>query len=212
MKLFLFPLQMVAFPYEEVPLHIFEPRYRTLMAHCEATGEPFGLTPVHEGKVARAGTALHLQTVTKRYDDGRLDVVCRGKATFAVLRFMPEPSEQTAHRAEVRMLAGDDTADTMLADRVLAQYKKFHELIRTFHVPALRAGVPLSYQLAHTCGLPTSGKIQLLELEHENHRLQLLAQHLQRIIPTVQEIEETRAKIRQNGHYRVLPGGSFEFE
>jgi Lon protease-like protein len=212
MTLHIFPLQMVAFPHEEVPLHIFEPRYRVLMAHCEATGDPFGLTPVHEGKVVRAGTALHLHAVAKRYDDGRLDVVCRGSYTFTVRRFLPEPSEQTAHRAEITPLAGDDTADAMLAERVLAQYKKFHELIRTFHVPAIRTGVPLSFQLAHTCGLPTAGKIQLLELDSENHRLQLLAMHLQKLIPTVEEIEQTRAKIRQNGHYRVLPGGDFKFE
>ena len=33
-KLPLFPLNIVVLPFEEVPLHIFEPRYRTMVDDC----------------------------------------------------------------------------------------------------------------------------------------------------------------------------------
>ena len=39
----LFPLGFVLLPTEQVPLHIFEPRYRELIAECLANEQPFGL-------------------------------------------------------------------------------------------------------------------------------------------------------------------------
>ena len=39
----LFPLGIVALPHEVVPLHIFEPRYRTMIGECLETGGEFGI-------------------------------------------------------------------------------------------------------------------------------------------------------------------------
>src|SRR5271167_4904272 len=39
----LFPLPLVALPGEYVPLHIFEPRYRTMVAQCLESGSEFGI-------------------------------------------------------------------------------------------------------------------------------------------------------------------------
>ena len=40
----LFPLDLVLFPGEAQPLHIFEPRYRQLLADCLEGDELFGIT------------------------------------------------------------------------------------------------------------------------------------------------------------------------
>src|SRR4051794_38929670 len=42
-RLALFPLPVVLFPGTTMPLHIFEPRYRELIADCRRTGGGFGL-------------------------------------------------------------------------------------------------------------------------------------------------------------------------
>ena len=39
----LFPLDIVLFPGQAVPLHIFEPRYRQMTRHCIDTQSPFGI-------------------------------------------------------------------------------------------------------------------------------------------------------------------------
>ena len=39
----LFPLDIVLFPGQAVPLHIFEPRYREMTRHCIETQSPFGI-------------------------------------------------------------------------------------------------------------------------------------------------------------------------
>ena len=43
-RLPLFPLDVVLFPGELLPLHIFEPRYRRMVSRCLETDRRFGLT------------------------------------------------------------------------------------------------------------------------------------------------------------------------
>ena len=45
----LFPLGLVALPFEFVPLHVFEPRYRALVAHCLATHATMGIATLKPG-------------------------------------------------------------------------------------------------------------------------------------------------------------------
>lgn len=45
----IFPLNAVLFPYAVLPLHIFEPRYLKMVDHCLETGEGFGVALLREG-------------------------------------------------------------------------------------------------------------------------------------------------------------------
>ena len=42
----IFPLSIVVYPGEDLNLHIFEPRYKQLIAECIATKKPFGIPAV----------------------------------------------------------------------------------------------------------------------------------------------------------------------
>jgi ATP-dependent Lon protease len=56
-ELGLFPLPLVLFPTERIPLHIFEPRYRDLIDECVRTGAEFGLAlATGDGAVHEVGT------------------------------------------------------------------------------------------------------------------------------------------------------------
>ena len=45
----LFPLNTVQFPGQVLPLHIFEPRYRRMIATCIEQGAPFGVALIQDG-------------------------------------------------------------------------------------------------------------------------------------------------------------------
>jgi len=45
----LFPLNTVLFPYGQLPLHIFEPRYREMITHCLENDAPFGIVLIRNG-------------------------------------------------------------------------------------------------------------------------------------------------------------------
>lgn len=89
-RLPLFPLQTVLFPFGQLPLFVFEPRYRQLVADCEKTGNGFGVVLIREGPEVGGpaipypvGTEAHV-TGTQLLPDGRLHLLIIGGRRFRV--------------------------------------------------------------------------------------------------------------------------------
>ena len=83
MRIPLFPLQTVFFPGETVPLHIFEERYKALIADCLQEAMTFGI-PVYIDKRVSFGTEVQLKEVVNTYADGSMDVVCVARQAFRI--------------------------------------------------------------------------------------------------------------------------------
>lgn len=92
----LFPLGTVLLPGAQLPLHIFEPRYRQLITDLVTGARPgrsFGVVALRPGWNAAEGdvNALHAVGCTarlkevQRLPDGRFDVVTTGESRFRVL-------------------------------------------------------------------------------------------------------------------------------
>lgn len=87
----LFPLRSVLCPGVALPLHIFEDRYRLMVARCIERGESFGVVLVREssdagpldGRIAEIGTTATIRRAGK-YPDGRLDILTVGEQRFHV--------------------------------------------------------------------------------------------------------------------------------
>jgi Lon protease-like protein len=89
-RLPLFPLPMVLFPGAPLPLHIFEPRYRQMVARCVEGDGRFGLIyhdpdregpfQVEEGQVGCVAEILDYQPLP----DGRSLIFTRGRERFQV--------------------------------------------------------------------------------------------------------------------------------
>src|SRR5215469_12632273 len=67
----LFPLNVVLFPGEQLPLHIFEPRYRRMVRDCLDTTSPFGMLLAMDDGITRVGCTAEILEIIKRYPDGR---------------------------------------------------------------------------------------------------------------------------------------------
>lgn len=90
MEIPLFPLHTVLCPGVALPLHVFEERYRELVARCLASGGPFGVILILEGRevgetggltLARTGTLASIREAS-RYPDGRYDLLAVGGMRF----------------------------------------------------------------------------------------------------------------------------------
>ena len=85
----LFPLRSVLCPGVALPLHIFEERYRLMVARCLERGEAFGVVLIREGhevgplsgEIAAIGTTAAIRQAGK-YPDGRLDILTVGQQRF----------------------------------------------------------------------------------------------------------------------------------
>ena len=81
----LFPLGLVLLPTEQVPLHIFEPRYRELIAECLENEQPFGLVYADDDGLRRTGTLATVVEVVDEFEDGRLNIVVEGGDRFRLV-------------------------------------------------------------------------------------------------------------------------------
>lgn len=92
-RLPIFPLPAVLFPGTPLPLHIFEPRYKRMLADCLAADRRFGITPVPPARdVPEAGTVgcVAEVRVNQELPDGRSNIVVVGGSRFVVSRLVDE--------------------------------------------------------------------------------------------------------------------------
>src|SRR5437016_14109502 len=84
------PLNVVLLPGAEMPLHIFEPRYRQMVKDCLKEKSEFGMLLSLPKGVARVGCTAEILDVVKRYEDGRMDITTAGRAPFRVVELFTE--------------------------------------------------------------------------------------------------------------------------
>lgn len=200
MRIPLFPLQTVFFPGETVPLHVFEERYRQLVADCRAEAQTFGI-PVYINQSLAYGTEVQLRDVVNTYADGSMDVVCVARQVFEVVTFEPVMGDRLYPGGEVRFLESDNRAPAELTEAVLEACKKLYVLMDVPFGPIKRE-VFNSFTLAHKMGLSFQQEYSLLQIPDETRRLQFILNHLEETSRVLEEVNRTRERIEMNGHFR----------
>jgi Lon protease-like protein len=209
----IFPLEIVVFPGETIPLHIYEKRYIKLVADILNKDKIFGILPVMEKKIASVGTSIIIEQIVSAYEDGRMDILCRGLQPFKTIRLIPSENPEDYHTANISWIDQHNETSLVLQEQALALYHEFHSYIQTPFLPDIRIGedILLSYQLAHTSGLDFQQQIFLLEIPEELARLDFIIDHFRKIIQFLKGIENTKQKLQQNSHFRIFPELHFDF-
>ena len=114
-RLPMFPLGSVLVPHALLPLHVFEPRYRTMMHDVLDGDRRFGVVLIERGhEVGGGDVRSRLGTVARvlraeEFDDGRWGVVVTGVARIRVLRWLEDDPYPRAEVQEVdEPIAGPD--------------------------------------------------------------------------------------------------------
>ncbi len=201
----LFPLNLVAYPGEDLNLHIFEPRYRQLINECIDSDITFGLPPFIDNRLPGLGTEMRIRTLHKRYDDGRMDIKTTGLGVFRMLDFESPVVGKLYAGGIVEFL---DTTDTPAIDNpqltdFIKRLERLYDLlqIEVDYDPMLPN---LSYSVAHKVGMSIEQEYELLTILTETARQQFISQHLDKVLPVVAEMERTKQRIRMNGHFKNL--------
>ncbi len=196
-----FPLKLVVFPGEELNLHIFEPRYRELMADIEENATSFGIC-VFIDKLSGFGTEVVLEKVNKRYEDGRLDIQTRGLRVFKILSFDNPAKNKLYAGGNVSFLKSDPNISEVQHHEFIFYLKEMLHLLN-FEVEFNPLAVN-SYTFAHKIGLSLEEELELLQMESESDRTEFLIRHFKRMIPVIKAVESAKEKIKLNGHYKYL--------
>lgn len=180
----LFPLPVVLFPGAMTPLHIFERRYREMLAEILSGDRRFGLVyhdPDESGpflnEPGRVGTVAEVKT-HEPLPDGRSLVLVGGLHRFEILDEVMKGKRYFMARVGPYEDAPLRSSEALLARR-RASHALFLELLRSLDhgtetLSSLDPEGELSFKLAATVRMDPKWKQELLEMTDELARLDRL--------------------------------------
>ena len=130
----LFPLGLVLLPHMDLPLHIFEERYKIMIQECLEENRAFGIVFFNGEQIHNIGCSAEIQEITRRYEDGRMDIMTRGKDRFVVKEL-----DESRPFTQARVLFFEDAAeeieagDAALVADVLRRVKELERISETRH-------------------------------------------------------------------------------
>ena len=193
----LFPLDLVLLPGERVPLHLFEPRYRQLYADCVLDDQLFVIVQTGPTGPADVGCSARFETLVRRFEDGRLNVVVQGVEPVGLVE---ESEGRLYFSAKVRALADDPGEPAPeLAAEVLDRFRTLAGLAADAPPPEPPDGVALSYAIAGAFELPSGPKQELLESRDEGRRLEMVDEILSAVDQEVQHARLAAERASANG-------------
>jgi Lon protease-like protein len=196
----LFPLGIVALPTENVPLHIFEDRYRKMIDECLEDEREFGIVWMADDELKPIGCACMVEQVLERMEDGRMNILVRGTRPFRLLERqddLPYPAGVVEFLDE-----HDEPADPEVAHATRELYAELVEQATDNALSPEEIEALDAYRMAATVEFGADAKQELLELRSENARLRLLTMLFRAAIKRMELVERAQAHARSNGKVR----------
>jgi Lon protease-like protein len=214
-RLPLFPLPVVLFPDTTLPLHIFEPRYRRMLADCLSGDRRFGLTPPgSSGKAPEPGSVGCIAEVRANQElpGGRSNIVVLGGRRFVIERILSDPAPYYVGQVE----PFDDEAGTAPPDERTTQLRQvflqYRELLRHLNdlepeeaeLPADALG--LSFHAAAGAECDATIKQRLLAERSTARRVESLLLLLPVLASAAQQALDVHSRAHTNGKGGVPTG------
>ncbi len=200
----LFPLKAVLFPRTALPLHIFEERYKQMIAEVLRAKSEFGVVQAGEKGIVNTGCTATIEKVLKEYPDGRLDLFTVGRRRFEIILLN---DEKPFLRGAVEFF-DDDASDPIAPDvrkRVMEAYNDIRALEQEEPQDPELTDPQLSFQLAQL--VPDLDFRQtLLSTRSESDRMRRLADFFPAYSSRRRQVRHVRAIAPTNGHAKWPPG------
>jgi len=199
----LFPLDLVMLPGEVVPLHIFEQRYRTMIAECLESESEFGIVWLGGEVLHDVGCTVEITQVIEETDDGRMNILVKGVLPFRLRRRVDDMDYPAG---DIVLLDEEDPPDEVGAvddrEAAAAARRGYADLVE--RVTDSRPGEDdLSeldaYGMASTIAFENDAKQELLELRSESERLSRLATLCVRALERYDYAERASERASSNG-------------
>ena len=195
----LFPLNVVLFPHMPLPLHVFESRYRQMIADCLEEGHSFGVVAIREGTEVGPASPYDVGTLAKivridRLDDGRMNLLVMGASRFEIVG---TADDRPYLRGQVRIIpeAGDDLeATAQLTETTAMAFQQYSNLLRELVGQKADEAEPpmepelLSYLIAAALNLQVPEKQSLLAEPRTDARLTLELRMLRKEIVLLKQM------------------------
>jgi ATP-dependent Lon protease len=215
----IFPLPLVLFPGTTQPLHIFEPRYRSMLSDCLSGDRRFGIAyqpealdaPLPPPAPAPGSVGcVALITSTQALPDGRSDIVTEGERRFTVVQWLERPLPYRV--ALIDEFDDDDAGEaTDLAADVRRDFERLAaalSILTDRDDPELElspVAQRLSFQVSAALELEPEAKQALLATRSTTGRLRRLAALLAPLAADAEGRAVVRQRARGNGRGGAHP-------
>ena len=177
----LFPLNLVLFPGMDLPLHIFEERYRNMIGECLEQDAPFGVVLIKEGTEVgspadpeRIGTSTRILR-SELLDQGRMNIMTKGQQRFEIEEIVQRTPHVIGRVRYLVELEGEGCADLVpeINDEYVALVRNLTALTGgyTSRVDVPQDPIELSYAIAANLELEPHLRQSLLVTETAATRL-----------------------------------------
>jgi Lon protease-like protein len=193
----LFPLGLVALPSELIPLHIFEERYKSMIARCLEEESEFGIVWLADDGLRPIGCACEVAEVIERMPDGRLNLIARGTRPFRI----EARQEELAYPAGTVEFLADRTEeiDAGAAGEARAAYSDLVAQATDSPPDPDELAEMSAYEMAATVEFGLDAKQGLLDLRSESARMKLVTRLFRAAIKRLDFIDRAQARARSNG-------------
>ncbi len=201
----LFPLQVVLLPGAELPLHIFEDRYKEMMTEVIRDHLEFGVVLAGDKGIANTGCTATVERVLRQYPDGRMDIVTNGRRRFEILMLN---DERSFLRGTVEFFDDEEFEPTTpeIQARAIEGYNALQALSSNEPLELLERNKPqLSFLLAQPVPDLTFRQ-GLLATRSEAARLRQIAEFLPGYLMRQRRLQHVKEVAPRNGHGGGLTG------
>tara|TARA_B100001996_G_scaffold4275_1_gene3621 strand:+ start:212 stop:832 length:621 start_codon:yes stop_codon:yes gene_type:complete len=186
----MFPLSLVLFPGQILPLHIFEIRYRTMVEEIIDEGRKFGVVLIERGSEVGGGeTRKNVGTLAEIIDsekssDGRWLLITKGMRRIQISKWL---EDSPYPRAEISFV---DDEESIICDReewlktvnhmrrVLAILAELGDDVSPFSIEISEDPLLGSYEMSSVIPVTPFDSQKLLEADSVKKRCDLLKEFL----------------------------------
>jgi len=197
----LFPLQVVLLPGSQLPLHIFEDRYKEMIGEVLRDKLEFGVVLANEKGIVNTGCTAAVDRVLKEYPDGRLDILTRGRRRFEILLLN---EERTFLRGAVEFFDDDEPEKEKEAGPSVPDLLQNVIAFSQLAVDPEATDPRLSFRLAQEVPDLEFRQI-LLTMRSEAERMRRIADFLPGYLQRRKTVQHTKDVAGSNGHGHRKP-------
>jgi len=167
----LFPLNLVLLPYEYLPLHIFEQRYKIMVKESIEKDLPFGIILSEGDGVYSKGCCVKVSEVYREYQNGEYDILVKGVERFKVFKTKLDGDTVIG---EIEYIPLEKDINSVLVDKLQNSYLK---ILLNYGINTdleVHMEKKISYEFLQSFQMPLSIKKDLISIDSENKRLNFI--------------------------------------
>lgn len=219
-RLRLFPLNSVLFPGAVLNLHVFEPRYRQMIAECLDANEAFGVVLIRDGEEAGdadvlshdIGTTAEICDVTP-LPAGRYYISTTGRRRFKIHDVVSRDPYLLVDVEYLEEEFDDESAIDELSAEVRDEFREYVRLLVEFSGMSAEFDMPsdpvdASFLIGDALRVADTMKQRLLELSNTQQRLTVELGFLRKLLPQLRTLLERKAE-EAPAERDDAPGGAF---